>query len=218
MSNLDTELAKLRIEKAQKRPRRSNGPFWAVLILLALAAAGGYFWYRQTHASILVETVRAECESSTSDKGFALLTATGYVIPRQKIEVSSKIVGQVKEIHVKRGDVVEAGDILMSLDDREYQARVKSCEAMVASLKARVAEFRAGSRPQEVEASKAVVASAEATFQSAQLDLERLESLHANGVISKQGLDRARMARDVARARWDAEKKNAELVDRKSVV
>ncbi|HUW60228.1 MAG TPA: efflux RND transporter periplasmic adaptor subunit [Candidatus Bathyarchaeia archaeon] len=212
MSTLDTELAKLRIEKGQKRPQPTNGTVWFAIVFLVLAVAGGYFWYEKSHPLILVETVYAEHETSAGGRGTALLTATGYVIPRHKIEISSKIIGRIREIYVKRGDVVKAGDILITLDDEEYQARVKSTEAMVATLKARVAELRAGSRPQEVEASNAAVASAEATLKSAQLDMDRLEALFEKRVISKQELDRARMARDVARARWEAERKTAELV------
>ncbi|HPO14696.1 MAG TPA: efflux RND transporter periplasmic adaptor subunit [Candidatus Hydrogenedentes bacterium] len=211
MSNLDKELPKLRID-GKKRKRGRGGARWIIVALILAALTGAYFVYQQQHAPIAVRTVRVERQSGAAGGGSAVVTVSGYIIPRQKIEVAPKIIGRVKELLVKRGDKVKEGDVLLRLEDEDLQAQVRSAEAMAGTLQARLSELRAGSRPEEIAAAKAMVASAEATLQSAELDFNRIESLAAKGVVSKQELDRARASRDVARARLDQEKKTAELV------
>jgi len=208
---LDNQLSKLRIEKDRKRARRSRIP-WIWLIVLALAVGLGFCVYGKMNAPLPVKVVRVEQDEPQSGKGPALVTASGYVVPRHKVEVSSKIVGRVRESLVKRGDRVKQGDVLLRIEDDDYQARVRSAEAEVAALRARVAELRAGSRPQEIEAARAAVASSEATLRNAEADFRRIEALYAKGAISSQEVDRARTARDVAQARLDSDRKTAELV------
>lgn len=210
--NLDSELSKLRIDKAKKRPpqRGLGGLFW--LLLLLAVGGGGLFYYKKVNAAVPVKLVRAEVEKEERE-GIAILTTGGYVIPRKKIEVSSKIVGQVDQIYVDRGDKVKSGDVLIRIEDSEYRAQVRMAEATLASARARLAELKAGSRPEEVEAAHASVASAEATFKGAKLDLDRLESLGKEEVISRQELDRIRTSYSVAQANLKSARKNAELVE-----
>ncbi len=209
---LDHDLTKLKIDKAKKRPaRRGFVQVLFSLLVLGGLGAGGFFAYTKVNAGIPVKVARAERETQASE-GSAILTATGYVIPRNRIELSSKIVGRVKDIRIEEGDVVKQGDILLQIEDDEYAAQVKVAEARVASLKAHLSQLKAGSRPQEIEAAKAAVASAEATLKMTKADWDRLEPLAKENVISKQQLDQARQAYSVAQAQVDSAKKNAELV------
>lgn len=210
--NLDTQLSKLRIDKDRKhlRQRTRRWPKWvAFLLIIAGGGAGIYF---KSHAPIAVKATRIEQQISEPGKGIPLVTASGYVVPRHKVEVSSKIVGRVKDVKIVRGVQVKEGDILLTIEDDDFQARVRSAEAQQAMIQARLTELRAGSRPQEVAAANAAVASSAATRTNAQLEMQRLEALARKGAVSKQDADRARTAFDVATARWDADRKNAELV------
>ncbi len=209
--HLDEQLSRLRIDKERKRTRR-RGRFVKWLLLAALACAAGYGVYMKMNAPVTVRTARVERETLEAGKGIPLVTASGYVVPRHKIEVSSKIIGRVKEILVQRGDKVKQGDVLLRIEDEEYQAQVRSAEATVGALRARVEELKTGSRPQEIAAAQASVASAQATLRNAEEDYKRAESLTRDGVGSAQDLDRARAARDVAKAQLNSAQKNAELV------
>ncbi len=209
--NLDEQLAKLRIDKERKRTRRRGG-LWKWILLALLAGAAGYGVYIKANAPIPVRTAPVEKETLAAGKGIPMVTASGYVVPRHKIEVSSKIIGRVKEILVKRGDKVKEGDVLLRIEDEEYQAQVRSAEATAGALRARVDELKAGSRPQEIAAAQASVASAQATLRNAEEDYKRAVSLTKDGVGSDQDLDRARTARDVSKAQLNSAQKNAELV------
>ena len=209
--NLDGQLSKLRIDKERKRTRR-RGSLWKWVLFALVAATAGYGIYMKTHAPVPVRTAPVDRENPAEGKGIQMVTASGYVVPRHKIEVSSKIIGRVKEILVERGDKVNEGDVLLRIEDEEYQAQVRSSEATAGALRARVDELRAGSRPQEIAAAQASVASAQATLRNAEVDFKRSESLAKDGVGSQQDMDRARAARDVAQAQLNSAKKNAELV------
>ena len=44
-----------------------------------------------------------------------MLTVSGYVIPRERIEISPKFMGTVKWIGVKKGDEVKKNDVIVLL-------------------------------------------------------------------------------------------------------
>lgn len=52
-----------------------------------------------------------------------VLTVSGYIINRERIELSPRFMGQVRWIGVKKGDAVTNGQIVVLLDDTEYQAQ-----------------------------------------------------------------------------------------------
>ena len=193
-ANLENQLSQLRIDKERKLPVRRKSR-WGWVVLLLVAAGAVYAAYHQMNAAVAVQTARVEKETIVAGQGPALVTASGYVVPRHNVEVSSKIIGRIVEMNIKRGDHVSAGDVLIRIENEEYKARVLSSESQVATLRARLAELRAGSRPQEIEAANSAVASAEATLKSAELDLLRLGALVKQGAVSQQDLDRARVAR-----------------------
>ncbi len=212
IDNLDTELNKLRINKSKKRAKGGGFGKFVVILILAGLGAGGYFWVSKANAALPVKTMQIQKEAVIASGGSAVLTAGGYIIPRDKIEVSSKIIGRVKEIYIEQGDVLKKGDKILEIEDEEYAAQVKIAEARVASLKARLAELKAGSRPQEIASAKSNVASAEATFKMREADLERLKKLAEEKIISAQEFDQMKQAYEVAKAALDSIRKNAELV------
>jgi HlyD family secretion protein len=77
----------------------------------------------------------------TTSADAAVLTASGYIINRERIEVSPRMMGQVKWIGVKKGDLVTKDQVVVRLDDAEQRARMLEIEAQV--LGAKVALERA---------------------------------------------------------------------------
>ena len=209
---LDSRLSKLKIERHHKRPRRFRfRASW--LLIFVLLGTVSYGAYKQLRAPLTVRTAPVEREAVEPGRGPALLTATGYIVPRHKIEVSSKIVGRIVEVLVKRGERVAAGDVLIRLEDADYQARVAQARAQMATLEARLRELKAGSRVEEIAAAQAAVLASEAELRNAQIEYARNEELARGGVATKQDRDRARAALDVAEARLNADRNNARLVE-----
>lgn len=208
----DEKIGKLKIDREHKRPKRFRFK-WSWLIGAVVLGGMGYGGYQQATAPLAVRTMPVEQEAVKAGRGPALVTATGYVVPRHKVEVSSKIIGRVVELNVKRGDVVQAGDVLLRVEDADFQARVAQARARVAAVEARVKELKAGSRPEEVAAARASAAASAAALRDAETELARLEQLAGAGVSPVQERDRAKNARDSARARLAADQNNARLVE-----
>ncbi len=136
-------LSKLTIEP-DKKSRGRGGPagLFIVVVLLLAALAAGYFYLQKTSQP----SSKADATSVTTNApprapkpGEPVLSVSGYVIPRQRIEISPKFIGTVKTISIKKGDAVKQGDILVTLEDDEYRARIIEAEGRVKMAQANLA-------------------------------------------------------------------------------
>ena len=57
----------------------------------------------------------------------------------ERVEIRPQVAGQIKEIRFKEGQIVEQGDVLLTIDAAVYSAAVAQADAQVASAKARKA-------------------------------------------------------------------------------
>lgn len=62
----------------------------------------------------------------------SILTVRGYIVNRERIELSPRFMGVVKWIGVKKGDRVTNGQTVVLLDDAEYQARLADIDGQIA--------------------------------------------------------------------------------------
>ena len=147
---MDAELRDLKIDRSQRRQPASSKwavrwIFAAVLLLLLLAA-----WRivsARLDAAPLVEVVRVASVSAASAPQGVVLNATGYIVAAHTIEVAAKVVGKVKWIGVEKGDHVKEGQVLVRLEDDEYQAQLQQATGNLATLQARLDQALHGSRP-----------------------------------------------------------------------
>lgn len=200
---METELKSLRIDRTARREREPKSYVKLIVLALILAAAaiGTMFALKYVNAAVPVETVQVQSPMSVSDSGDqVVLTATGYIIAAHKIEVASKVNGRVKWIGVDKGDKVKAGQVLVRLEDDEYQAQVTQYRGSVSNLEARLDELRNGSRPEEVSRAKADVEQAKADAENAKVTLNRTKELVNAGVLAKQTLDDSQAKYDGAAA------------------
>ncbi|HWF20436.1 MAG TPA: efflux RND transporter periplasmic adaptor subunit [Verrucomicrobiae bacterium] len=84
-------------------------------------------------------TISATNASTPDD---VVLTVSGYIINRERIELSPRFMGTVNWIGVKKGDVVKKGEVVVLLDDTEYKARLHEAEGHLATAKAMVARAK----------------------------------------------------------------------------
>lgn len=100
--------------------------------------------------------------------------AVGTLKAAGRAEVSARVLARIEEVAVGAGDLVEAGDLLIQLDDDEFTSRVRQAEQAVLS--------------------------AEASRRQAGTDFSRVENLFKQNVATKSSLDDSRAALDVATA------------------
>jgi len=106
---------------------------------------------------------------------------SGMLRGSNETAIMPKVAARVTAIHVKPGDVVSAGQTLMTLDSSDYEAAVGIAQAAVG-----VAE--ANKRAADVNKEQARVA------------YERAKTLHDAGAITDQALEQAKAAYDVLAA------------------
>lgn len=212
---LDTkhdDLQSLRIDRSAYHEPQS-GPAWArryILIGIAIVVLLGLFAlaYRLLSTDpIEVEVSRATAESSGSDIGGVVLSATGYIVPHHKINVNSKVTGLVKWIGVEKGDKVKEGQVLVRLEDNEFRAQYEQQRGAAENAKAYLQELQNGSRPEEIAQAQHNFDEAVATASDDKLTLDRTKQLFAQGVVSRQALDDAT-------ARYNADQSRANSLER----
>jgi membrane fusion protein (multidrug efflux system) len=113
--------------------------------------------------------------------------------------ITPRVAGTVIEVPVDDNWAVGAGSTLVRLDPTDFRVRLDEATAALDQARQMVDEEIAA-----VAAARAEVQLAKAELAQAFLELERLSRLHQQKVVSKDELDRAQTAADVARARHQA--------------
>ncbi len=104
--------------------------------------------------------------------------ADGVVEPALWTTLSFATAGVVAEVLVAEGDAVEAGQLLVRLDDTDAQLAVQQAEAALAAAEARLAKLQAGARPEEIAVQEAQVEAAQAGLSQA---VARRAQIHGGG-------------------------------------
>ena len=113
------------------------------------------------------------------------------VMQAKTVDVAAKVTGRVETLSVHEGDTVSAGQVLMTLDIPEVEAKLKEGEALKSAASARQSLVDEGARPQEIRAAKAQMQRAQAGQELAQKTFNRVHALYREGLISKQKHDEA---------------------------
>jgi multidrug efflux pump subunit AcrA (membrane-fusion protein) len=122
--------------------------------------------------------------------------ATGTLEATQAGDISAQIQARIKAIHVKAGDTVKPGDLLVTLDDETIAARTAQARANINALNARLAGAEAHYRRTQY-----LYAKESAT--RADLDAARseYESLKAQKAAARSQLTEASSTQDYGRIR-----------------
>ena len=179
MSSKEEMLSRLAIPP-EKKNRGNRGPFVMILAVVVVIAAG-FLAYSCTGGQKRKSAAKPEPAAAGPEQpakppapGDSVLTVSGYIIPRERIEISPKFQGTVEWIDIKKGDRVKKGDLLVRLQNEEFKARVLQ---------------------EEVRHALAL-----ANLKNAESTLKRQEELSGKLFESEQALDNAVRARDAALA------------------
>src|SRR5215469_15371497 len=212
---MEAELKNLRIDRSK---RRSSEPSkwasrWIILgVLLFLLAGSWRMLSSKLDTAPVVEIERVRAVSAASAPEGVVLNATGYIVAAHKIEVAAKVIGKVNWIGVDKGDHVREGQVLVRLEDDEYQAQLQQARGQLANLQARLDEAVHGSRPEEVAQAQANLDSAKADLADAKVTLDRTKELIRENLTPKQSLDDAQARYDGANHKVNSLQKAFELV------
>lgn len=117
-----------------------------------------------------------------------------------RVELIAEFAEPVLERPAVEGRAVTAGDVLMILDDRRAQARLKELTAALEQQKARLAELTRGPREEQIAAERANADGARQELKFRDTDFRRVQDVVEKNLAAPEALDRARAALDAARS------------------
>ncbi len=173
------DLSSLRIGETQRKNQKTGkrlGLLAALLILVVIATAA---FYAIRDQKPVVEIAVAQQAAAGRQ---ALLNASGYVTPRRRATVASKITGRVTGVFFDEGLHVHIGQILATLDESDAQRALASAVA-------------------DRNATQAGIADLQVQLQNAEIELRRARELEAQGVGTQENLDNATMAANSLKAK-----------------
>jgi membrane fusion protein YbhG len=162
-----------------------------------------------------------------------IITLSGRIEGDDSI-VAAKTSGRIREIHVREGDTVKAGDVIAMLDDEQTAAREQQAQALVdqantritksqeqisvlqeqakqASLTVEQARLDAEGRVRQAEAqvatAEANLSQARAGYEQARYDFERFSKLAKTGDVSDRQREQAKTTAETQAAVVDATRK-----------
>ena len=129
----------------------------------------------------------------------------------RQVELAFNNSERIVAVLVQEGDRVKRGQLLARLDDSRLEPQVAEAEASAAAQRQVVARLRNGSRPQEIAEARANVESSAADAANARGQYERRKTLAENSIVSRQDLENAKAALDVAEAKLAVNQKALDL-------
>ena len=124
--------------------------FWiiAIVVLLAAVSARGFVKSRQaaasTHASAQVEApplqfLPSDLLAVTPRDLRQTLSVTGSLRAINQAAVKARVAGEVREVLMREGEAVTAGQVLVRMDESDYRARQAQSEAALVAARGQLA-------------------------------------------------------------------------------
>ena len=123
-------------------------------------------------AAMLPESGRAEASSRV---------LTGDVIANRTVTLATRIMGRITTVHAQEGESVSAGQVIVDIDDAEYQAQLRSAQAAMERAQAELAhrkriKGRLAKLAKKNATSEEAMDEAEYAFQVAQSNLKAAQA------------------------------------------
>ncbi|HEY1812882.1 MAG TPA: efflux RND transporter periplasmic adaptor subunit [Kofleriaceae bacterium] len=125
------------------KPKRSPARFIPLVIVAGVLAWYGIHRWRLAHAPY----------------------EWSGTVEARTIDLGSRAGGRIKQILVKEGDRVKAGDPLIVLESADWPAQLEQAQGQLVEAQANLEKLNNGARPEEIAAAKARAQTAQAALQ-----------------------------------------------------
>ena len=130
------------------------------------------------------------------------------------VELSPDEQGQIAEVLVAEGDVVQQGQLLLRLDDTQQAIAVELARSELAEARAVLTRLERGATTDEVIAARAEREAARARSERARQDAARTETLSQGGAIPLAELERSAAEAESASAASSAAEARLRIIER----
>lgn len=156
------------------------------LLAFVMAVLAGFFEEKiqPGHVTPPIEDIEGTEVTVQRAEEPILETATGTIRAREETAISARITARIVSMTARAGDSVEKDAVLVTLDDRDLQARLSQAQNASSAVRARLEEARR--------------------------DLDRTRQLFNEGVNSQADLDRAEATFESLRAQLERNEQSVE--------
>jgi HlyD family secretion protein len=160
-----------------------------ILIIVGIIAIGGVI-YRV--AAGKKESTEVTTEKSTFRDITETVSASGKIQPESEVKIQSEVSGQIVELPVKEGDLVQKGQLLVKINPDLYTSAYNRAEAALNSSKS------------NLSSAKARLTQAEAQFNATNLNYQRQKKLFDDSAISKAEFENSTSQYETSKAEVEA--------------
>lgn len=199
-------LGRLRLEPEHKK-LSSGSHLWPIVLAIVLVVGGALLHSSQARDRGGVPKSAAleapSLPSALPQADSRIVVAGGFLEARREAVLSPGRAGVVAAVHVKPGQLVASGDLLLELVAEDAAADFAIAAAELRMAKARQRLVSAGSRGEELNRARARSSFAQAVLEERQIELERVRRLVEQQVETVAVLDRLARQEKAARAQLD---------------
>ena len=112
-----------------------------IAVIVLIVVLGGL--KLASNANAKNRPVEVRLEKASNRDLVAAVTASGQIEAKKQVDISSEVTARILKIHVKEGDVVHVGDLLVELDQVQFKGNVDRGEAVLAQATASNVQARA---------------------------------------------------------------------------
>lgn len=138
-----------------------------MLVVVGGVVAAGWWWTRNSPDQVVQLLVSGGLEQARAEQFVAMIQ--GQVKPKEgedvlvasgsiegeTVAIVSEFGGRIVGLYADEGDEVEAGEVLVELDDSLLQAQKAQAEAAVVAAEANLEKVKAGTHPAEIAGARA---------------------------------------------------------------
>lgn len=138
-----------------------------------------------------------------------------------QVKVASKLVGRIDSLGIKKGQMVEAGQVLFTLSSPEVEAKLKQAMAGRQAALAQSDKAQNGAQEEDIQAAYNSYQKAMAAAELSKKTFHRVNNLYKEGVVPEQKKDEAETqmiaaqeTASAAKALWEKAKNGARTEDK----
>ncbi len=131
------------------------------------------------------KTIQLQVEKVQKQNITNKVTILGSVVPKEEVKVLSRVRGEVSEIHFLKGDYVQKGDLLLTIDTRELDNHIEKAKIALRKKEAQLDR----ERMQNISNSNAQT-TLKNRYNLVSNELESMEVLYNNGAVSLKELEK----------------------------
>ena len=201
------DLSGLTIDRDAKPPTSNRKPIAIALVaLVVVAAAAAVALSAARGRPAEVRVAKAEpLGGAPGAVSSEVLTASGYVVARQRASVSTEVAGRLEALYVSEGSRVTQGQVLGVLRNQDQKAAIVTAKAALDQASAALAEAKASAREVSLRLARTKELLTRALVSQADYDAVEAQDAVANARVTSAGasVESARSRMNAARIEYD---------------